>query len=78
MPFEGWQEAYADTVAKIFAVVQPERITVGTLRFEDGFYKMRHSIFTTGLEIPGYLDRMQPMFKPLVFTGSTRPRVAFC
>jgi spore photoproduct lyase len=75
VPFEGWQKAYADTIARIFAQLNPERITVGTLRFEAGFYKMRQSIFTSGPELPGYLERMQPMFEPQIFPGSTRPRV---
>jgi spore photoproduct lyase len=75
VPFAGWEKAYAETIARIFAQVNPERITLGTLRFEPGFYKMRQSIFTTGPELPGYLERMQPMFEPQVFPGSNRPRV---
>ncbi|MCP6756883.1 hypothetical protein NL533_35175, partial [Klebsiella pneumoniae] len=40
VPFDGWQSAYADTVARIFQKITPDRITLGTLRFEDGFYRM--------------------------------------
>jgi spore photoproduct lyase len=75
VPFEGWQEAYAETIRQIFEKVAPERLTIGTLRFEEGFYKMRKTIFTSGPELPGYLDRMKPMFEPQIFPGSTRPRV---
>jgi spore photoproduct lyase len=49
VPFDGWKEAYAGTIREIFSEVSPERVTLGTLRFEKGFYNMRHSIFTTGL-----------------------------
>ncbi len=74
VPFDGWQEAYADTVRKIFDMVSPERITLGTLRFEEGFYKMRNSLFTTGPELPAYLERMKPMFPPKIFTDNKRPK----
>ena len=75
VPFNGWQAAYAETIQRIFAKVAPERLTIGTLRFEEGFYKMRRTIFTSGPELPGYLERMKPMFEPQIFPGSTRPRV---
>ena len=48
----------------IFERIQPERVTLGTLRFEAGFYKNRHSIFTSGPELPRILESMQPMFEP--------------
>jgi spore photoproduct lyase len=54
--------------------VLPERITLGTLRFEKGFYNMRHSIFTTGPELPALLETMHPMFEPKVFDGFQRPK----
>jgi spore photoproduct lyase len=54
--------------------LNPERITLGTLRFERGFYNMRKSIFTTGPELPSILENMQPMFPPKVFTGFHSPK----
>jgi spore photoproduct lyase len=75
VPFDGWQSAYADTVTRIFRRILPERVTLGTLRFEDGFHKMRNSIFTTGPELPTILQSMIPMFDPKVVEGSKRPKV---
>jgi spore photoproduct lyase len=74
VPFDGWQPAYFDTIQKIFGKVSPERITLGTLRFEKGFFNMRNSIFTTGPELPSILESMQPMFPPKAFTGFQRPK----
>ena len=38
VPFEGWREAYSETIKQIFSKIRPERVTLGTLRFEEGFY----------------------------------------
>ncbi len=75
VPFDGWEEAYGDTVKRIFERISPERITLGTLRFEEGFYRIRNSIFTTGPELPAMMDRMAPMFPAKTFEGSKRPKV---
>ena len=75
VPIKGWREAYANTVREIFSHVSPERMTLGTLRFENGFHKMRNSIFTSGPELPALLDQMSPMFEPKVFQGSKRPKI---
>jgi len=74
VPFDGWQAAYASTIKEIFSRISPERITLGTLRFEEGFYKMRNSFFSTGPELPAYLAQMEPMFPPKVFAGGKRPK----
>jgi len=74
IPFDGWQPAYFDTIQKIFGKVSPERITLGTLRFEKGFYYMRNSIFTTGSELASILETMQLMFPQKAFTGFQRPK----
>ena len=74
VPIEGWQEAYADTVKQIFQTVQPERMTLGTLRFEEGFHKMRNSILTTGGALRDFMQDMQPMFSPKMFPGAKRPK----
>jgi len=74
VPFKGWQDAYANTIERIFREVAPERITLGTLRFEEGFYKMRNSIFTTGADLPKLMETMSPMFSPKIFSHSKRPK----
>ena len=74
VPIDGWRDAYAETIKDIFSEVSPERVTLGTLRFEENFYKMRNSIFTTGPELPRMMEDMQPMFSPKVFPGSKNPK----
>jgi spore photoproduct lyase len=74
IPFNGWQLAYFDTIRRIFDKVLPERITLGTLRFEKCFYNMRNSIFTTGPELPSLLENMHPMFPPKILEGFQRPK----
>lgn len=74
VPFDGWKEAYAKTIERILTVVCPERITLGTLRFEEGFYNMRKSLFTTGTDLPNFLEAMEPMFPPKMFTGSKKAK----
>ena len=74
VPFEGWEEAYAMTIKEIFSEVSPERVTLGTLRFEKGFYNMRKTIFTTGSDLPILMEEMQPMFSPKHFPGTKNPK----
>jgi spore photoproduct lyase len=74
VPFNGWQEAYADTIEQIFMATSPERITLGTLRFEEGFYNMRNSIFTSGNDLSGFMEDMEPMFSPKKFPGLKKPK----
>jgi spore photoproduct lyase len=75
VPFDGWRRAYAETIKELFSEVSPERVTLGTLRFEKGFYNMRNSLFTTGPELPRMMEDMEPMFPPKMFPGSKRPKV---
>ena len=74
VPLDGWKSAYSDTIRRIFEKVSPERITLGTLRFEKGFYNMRNSIFTTGPELTSLLENMHPMFPPKIFDGFQSPK----
>jgi spore photoproduct lyase len=74
LPFDGWKEAYAKTIKVMLRTVQPERITLGTLRFEGAFYNMRNRLLSTGDALKEYIDRMEPMFEPKVFAGSKRPK----
>ena len=39
VPVEGWREEYSETIRRILETLTPERITIGTLRFEPGFRK---------------------------------------
>ena len=75
VPFDGWKNAYSETVKRIFQRILPERLTLGTLRFEKGFYAMRKSIFMTGAELPAIMEGMMPMFDPKVFEGSKKPKI---
>jgi spore photoproduct lyase len=64
-----------DTVERIFTKINPERITLGTLRFEKGFYDLRKSIFTTGSELPVMMESMKPMFEPKKFKEKKMAKV---
>ena len=75
VPFEGWRVAYSETIKQIFSKINPERITLGTLRFEEGFYKMRNSIFTTGPDLSNFVESMKPMFPAKKFRKSKKPKV---
>ena len=75
VPYDGWQRGYSDTIKMIFEQVCPERVTLGTLRFEEAFFKMRKSIFTSGPELPALLEKMRPMFSPKTAVGRKRPLV---
>ena len=79
VPYQGWDKDYAETIKRIFDKVNPERITLGTLRFEDGFFNMRDSMFTTGLTTGNFLrdtvQKMKPMFEPKQIKGEKRPKV---
>ncbi len=74
VPVEGWQEMYAETIKRIFEVVSPERITLGTLRFEEVFYNMRNNFFTSGPDLPNMMADMVPMFEPKLFPGTKKPK----
>jgi spore photoproduct lyase len=74
LPFNGWKEAYAETVKRIYQKVSPERMTLGTLRFEGGFYNMRNRLLSTGDALKEYIDHLEPMFEPKAFAGSKRPK----
>jgi spore photoproduct lyase len=72
VPVEGWREEYAETIGRIFEVLEPERITLGTLRFEPGFFRARKSLLTTGDALEPFLAGMAPMFEPQVFGGKRK------
>jgi spore photoproduct lyase len=73
VPIPDWEVVYANTVRKIFEKVKPESVTIGTLRFEEGFYKMRKTFFTNP-KLVKFVDGMVPMFSPKLFPGVKRPK----
>lgn len=75
IPIDGWQSAYAETVKQVFDKVSPKSITIGTLRFETGFYAQRKTIFSTGPELESHVETMNPMFEPKLYPGDKKPRV---
>jgi spore photoproduct lyase len=73
VPILGWEKAYADTIRTIFENVNPESMTIGTLRFEEGFHKMRNTFFQSP-ELAGFVEGMVPMFQPKLFPGTKKPK----
>jgi spore photoproduct lyase len=73
VPISDWETAYANTIRRIFENVNPESVTIGTLRFEEGFYKMRNTFFQSK-ELVEFVDGMVPMFSPKLFLGTKRPK----
>ncbi|MBU0703084.1 MAG: carbohydrate ABC transporter permease, partial [Chloroflexi bacterium] len=69
VPVEGWHEEYTETIRRIFESLWPERITLGTLRFEPGFHRARRSLLATGDALEPFLAGMGPMFQPMEFKG---------
>jgi len=49
-------------------------VTLGTLRFEEGFYNMRNTIFTSGPDLPNFMENMVGMFPPKAFAGLKKPK----
>lgn len=45
IPIQNWQDFYAGTIRRIFEVLTPDKITLGTLRFEKKLYNMRNTLF---------------------------------
>ena len=72
VPVSGWKDLYADCVDRIFEKVNPERITVGTLRFEESFFRMKHQLLETGPEIFHIMETMEPMLTPVSVAGKHR------
>jgi len=77
VPLPGWERMYAAAIGEIFAKISPERVTIGTLRFEENFYRNRHAII--GERHPGSrllreMERMQPMLPPMEVPTGKRTR----
>jgi len=70
VPIPDWENAYAEMIKKIFETINPERITIGTLRFEDAFFKNSHNYISEESKLFEYLDGMIPMLeKEIVHTN---------
>ncbi len=64
VPVHNWKKIYGDTIKRIFNKVTPQRITIGTLRFEETFYKNRHALVgqrPSGRQLLAEMDKLQPM-----------------
>ena len=75
VPLGDWRKRYAGTIRAIFEAISPERVTIGTLRFEENFWRQRKTTFTPGSRLPDELDRMVPMFEPMAIRGKKKPSV---
>ncbi len=60
IPIQNWKKLYAATIKDIFKILKPERITLGTLRLEDGFYKNRDNYLQTAV-VKNLVDTMVPL-----------------
>jgi len=60
-----WKKVYARTVRRIFEQITPERITLGTLRFEQAFINNRHSHIAPGSWLLSGIEKMPPMLEPI-------------
>lgn len=61
IPIKNWQKLYAAAIESIFKDLKLERITLGTLRLEDAFYKNRKN-YLQFAAIRGLVETMVPMF----------------
>jgi spore photoproduct lyase len=62
VPVLGWQKIYTETIEQIFKKIQPERITLGTLRFESRFYSNRKNLLSPNSDLSELIENMTPMF----------------
>ena len=72
-PSQTGKQLTANTIRRIFENVNPESLTIGTLRFEEGFHKMRNTFFQSP-ELVRFVEGMVPMFSPKLFPGTKKPK----
>ncbi len=72
VPLPGWQGIYSDVIERIFRQVTPERITLGTLRFEDTFQKMKEALIGTKSQLLTEMDKMVPMLPEMELAGGKK------
>jgi ParB/RepB/Spo0J family partition protein len=68
IPVPNWQQYYSGIIKSIFEEVKPERITLGTLRFEGQFYKMRDVILSHP-KLKEIVGTMVPMLDEIKLHG---------
>ena len=66
---KAWREIYSRTIREIFKAVTPERVTLGTLRFERNFHRMRGKLISQGCDLLATMKGMNPMFSKDPGTG---------
>ena len=65
---------YADTIGRLFAQVAPQRITLGTLQFEEQSSRNRKTLVSqeTGLRLLTEMKQMVPMLPPMAVPTGRR------
>lgn len=71
VPIIQWQHHYAGTIKRIFEEIQPERITLGTLRFEENLWNMRDSIIRND-QLKKLMGFMEPMLEKVKLDGGKK------
>ena len=77
VPVDGWKEIYTDAVKQIFEQVTPERITLGTLRFDPHYFRARNAIVGQSLhgsKLLKEMDKMGPMLPPMAVASGKRDK----
>jgi len=62
VPLTHWQENYTNAIRVILKELKPERITLGTLRLEDAFYKNRDNLLQHA-HVKDFANTMVPMLE---------------
>ena len=65
VPLGDWKRRYARTIRRIFERTTPDRITLGTLRFEEASVRNRHSYIPPESCLLREMEKMQPMLEPM-------------
>ena len=68
IPVPNWQQYYSGIIKSIFEEIKPERITLGTLRFEGQFYRMRDVILSHP-KLKEIVGTMVPMLDEIKLSG---------
>jgi ParB/RepB/Spo0J family partition protein len=68
IPIPQWKHHYSGAIKKIYEELKPERITLGTLRFEEILYNMRNTIFNSP-ELKKLANSLQPMLPEQAIAG---------
>lgn len=61
VPISNWEALYSKMIKKVFETINPERVTIGTLRFEDAFFKNKNNYLLPNSNLFEHLQHMTPM-----------------